>query len=81
MEDAKALYQRALAREPDRFDAAFGLALLATEAGDWAQAERWAAPLRARHPDAPALTWLSARVALGRGDAATAESELAALAG
>ena len=77
--DAKALYQRALVREPDRFDAAFGLALLSTEAGDWAEADRWAAPLRARHPDAPALAWLSARVALGRGDAAAAESDLAAL--
>ncbi|HEX5264538.1 MAG TPA: sulfotransferase, partial [Phenylobacterium sp.] len=80
VEDAKALYQRALAREPDRFDAAFGLALLAAEAGDWTQADRWATPLRARHPDAPPLAWLSARVALGRRDAATAERELAALA-
>jgi hypothetical protein len=80
VEDAKALYRRALTQEPDRFDAGFGLALLATEAGQWAEADRWAAPLRARHPDAPQLVWLGARVALGRGDAATAQSELAGLA-
>lgn len=77
--EAKALYRRALAREPERFDAAFSLALFAVEDGDWAEADRWAATLRARHRDAPNLTWLAARVALGRGDIATAHSELAGL--
>ncbi|HEY2753106.1 tetratricopeptide repeat-containing sulfotransferase family protein [Phenylobacterium sp.] len=80
VEDATALYHRALTREPGRFDAAFGLALLAAEAGNWAEADRWAAPLRARYPDTPALAWLGARVALGRGDGATAQRNLAALA-
>ena len=79
VEEAKALYRRALAHEPERYDAAFSLALLAVEAGDWEEAGRWAAPLQARHPDAPGLAWLGARVAMGRGDAAAAQSQLAAL--
>jgi Tfp pilus assembly protein PilF len=79
VEEAKALYRRALAREPERYDAAFSLALLAVEAGDWREAARWAGPLQARHPDAPGLAWLGARVALGQGDAAAAQGRLAAL--
>ena len=51
---------------PDRFEAAFSLALLAVEAGDWDAADRCAAPLLRQHPDLPNLRWLSARVALGR---------------
>ena len=77
--EARALYRQALAREPERFDAVFSLALLALEAGDWAGAERWAAPLRAKYPDALNLTWLGARLALGRGDAAAAHRELSLL--
>jgi tetratricopeptide (TPR) repeat protein len=77
--EAKALYRDALSWDSQRFDAAFSLALLAAEAGDWAEAERCAAPLRARHPDAPNLSWLAARVALGRGDAAAAHRKLTAL--
>jgi hypothetical protein len=77
---AGALYRRALAHEPDRYDAAFSLALLAVEAGDCREADRWAGPLRARHPDAPGLAWLGARVALGRGDVSAAQGQLAALA-
>ena len=76
---AKALYRRALALEPERYDAAFSLALLAVEAGDWEEAGRWTAPLQARHPDAPGLAWLGARVALARGDAAAAQGQLAGL--
>jgi Sulfotransferase family len=79
VEEAKALYCRALAHEPERYDAAFSLALLAVEAGDWDEAGRWAGPLQARHPDAPGLAWLGARVALGRGDAAAAQGQLAVL--
>jgi tetratricopeptide (TPR) repeat protein len=77
--EAEALYRRGLAHEPERFDAAFSLALLAVEAGNWAEADRWTAPLRARHPDAPNLLWLAARVALGRGDVAAAHGLLDAL--
>jgi Flp pilus assembly protein TadD len=79
VEEARALYRRALAHEPERYDAAFSLALLAVEAGDWDEAGRLAAPLQARHPDAPGLAWLGARVALGQGDAPTAQGQLAAL--
>jgi Tfp pilus assembly protein PilF len=77
--EARALYREALSRDPQRFDAAFSLALLAVESGDWAEAERCAAPLREKHPDAPNLVWLAARVALGRGDAAAAHRELTLL--
>ncbi|HEV7384409.1 MAG TPA: sulfotransferase [Phenylobacterium sp.] len=81
VDEAKALYRRALAHEPERYDAAFSLALLAVEAGDWEEAGRWSAPLQTRHPDAPGLAWLAARVALGRGDAAAAQDQLTTLCG
>ncbi|HEY8003975.1 MAG TPA: sulfotransferase [Phenylobacterium sp.] len=79
MAEAQGLYQRALVLDPQKFEAAFGLALLAVEAGDWTAADRWAAPLQARHPDLPNLRWLRARVALGRGEFAAAHSQLLAL--
>jgi tetratricopeptide (TPR) repeat protein len=79
IEEAQALYQQALARDPLLFEAAFSLALLAVDAGDWAGAERWAAPLQARHGEAPSLRWLGARVALGRGEFATAHARLLSL--
>jgi hypothetical protein len=76
---AEAAYRQALALEPGRFDAAFSLSVLAADAGRWAEAERRAEPLHARYPGTPALLWLGARVALGRGDMALAETRLAAL--
>ncbi|HEX3367915.1 tetratricopeptide repeat-containing sulfotransferase family protein [Phenylobacterium sp.] len=76
---AEAAYRRALALEPERFDAAFNLSVLAADAGRWAEAERRVAPLHVRYPDTPALLWLAARVALGRGDMAVAHDRLAAL--
>lgn len=79
IDEAEALYRQALARDPQRFEAAFSLALLAVDAGDWAGAERWAAPLQARHGDLPNLRWLGARVALGRGESATAHARLLTL--
>ncbi|HEX4710759.1 sulfotransferase family protein [Phenylobacterium sp.] len=79
IEEATALYRQALARDPLRFEAAFSLALLAVDAGDWTAAERWAAPLQARHGDLPNLRWLGARVALGRGEFATAHARLLSL--
>ncbi len=76
VDEAMALYVRALAGDPQWFEAAFNLALLAVDAGDWASADHWLAPLQARHPDAPNLRWLGARVALGRGDFAAAHDQL-----
>jgi Flp pilus assembly protein TadD len=77
--EAEALYRQALAVDSGAFEPAFSLALIAVEAGDWAAAETWAAPLRARYPDAANLRWLSARVALGRGDFADAAAQLGEL--
>jgi tetratricopeptide (TPR) repeat protein len=80
LEPAVTLYRRALSLDPERFEAAFNLALLALEAGDWTAAERWAAPLQARHPQSPDLAWLAARVALGRGAFDAARDSLVRLA-
>ena len=66
--EARALYSRALDIQPDAFGPAFGLALLAVEAGDWDEADRRAAALEARHQGHLGLAWMGARVALGRGE-------------
>lgn len=79
LDEARALYGQVLALEPGRFDAEFGLARLAAEAGLWAEADRRVATLDAQYPDTPGLLWLAARAALGRGDVVAAQSRLAAL--
>ena len=79
-DQARALYARALAIQPESFGAAFGLALLAVEAGDWDEAARLTAPLEARHQGHPGLAWMGARIALGRGELEQAETRATALA-
>ncbi|HEX3699096.1 MAG TPA: sulfotransferase [Phenylobacterium sp.] len=77
--EAQALYDQVLAAAPDHFDAGFGAALMALEAGDWAAADGWLrrlAPGRAARPD---LQWLAARAALGLGDVEAARAALTAL--
>ncbi len=78
--EARVLHTRALAIQPESFGAAFGLALLAVEAGDWDEAARLTAPLEARHGDHPGLAWMVARIALGRGDFEDAQARAGALA-
>jgi Tfp pilus assembly protein PilF len=69
---ARALFHRALQAAPPCPEACLGLAKLAVESGEWVDAEAWAEKLGAA---APGLdhTWLTARIAAGRGDARTAE--------
>ena len=76
----KALLTRALALQPQSFGAAFGLALLAVEAGDWDEAAGLAGPLEARHAGHPGLAWMGARIAIGRGDLEQAQAKAARLA-
>ena len=77
---ARALHARALALQPESFGAAFGLALLAVEAGDWDEAARLAGPLEAQGEGHPGLAWMGARIALGRRDFDQAQARAAALA-
>src|SRR5580658_665004 len=72
--EAADAYRAALAADPACAEARFGLALQAVEAGDWDAAETLTGPLRPTSPT-PALSWLAARIAVGRSDFATAESE------
>jgi thioredoxin-like negative regulator of GroEL len=76
VEAAAVLLRQALAADPGSFDARFGLALMAVEAGDWIEAEALVAPLIARRRDAPPLAWLGARIALGRGDFTAARDRI-----
>jgi len=69
--DAAAAYRQALTLDPGCAAARLGLALQAVEAGAWDEADALIAPLRAASPP-PAVDWLSARIALGRGDHAAA---------
>ncbi len=75
--EAGDLLRRALAVDGASYDARFGLALMAVEAGDWTGAEDLVAPLAPRHAGLPPLTWLGARIALGRGDFAAARARIA----
>ncbi|THD80534.1 MAG: sulfotransferase family protein [Phenylobacterium sp.] len=76
VDEATALYRQVLTREPDHFDAGFGVTLLAVEAGDWAGAETWLRRLAAAHPGRPDLQWLGARAAVGLGDLDRARGDL-----
>ena len=71
--EAAEAYRAALAADPASLDARFGLALQAAETGDWDHAADLAGPL----PPSPAVDWLAARIALGRGDAEAARASAA----
>ena len=76
--EAAEAFHAALAIDPTNGEARFGLALQAAEAGDWDAAAELATPLR----PSPAVDWLTARIALGRGDPQTARTAASrALAG
>ena len=76
---ASELFRRALAANPDLFEARIGLAMLAVEAGDWTEAGGLVGDLRARHGPSPAAGWLAARIAMGQADFETARTEIAAV--
>jgi tetratricopeptide (TPR) repeat protein len=78
--EARGAYETVLVADPDRFEAAFGLALLAADAGDWVVAQAQLARLQVRHPDRPDLKWLSARAAMSQGKPAQALEGLEPLA-
>ncbi|HEY1426155.1 MAG TPA: sulfotransferase, partial [Caulobacteraceae bacterium] len=71
--EATAEYRAALALDPSSQAARHGLALQAVESGGWEEAEALVAEL----PPSPALGWLAARIALGRGDFETARARAA----
>jgi tetratricopeptide (TPR) repeat protein len=71
-EEARAALQQALAVDPDRAEARFGLALQAVEAGEWEAAASAAGPLLSIADPGPRVDWLAARIALGRGHEAAA---------
>jgi tetratricopeptide (TPR) repeat protein len=73
VDEAAAAYRAALAADPGSTQARHGLALQATETGDWDEAETLVAPLA----PTPGLDWLAARIALGRGDLKTALAKAA----
>ena len=75
--EASALFQRALAANPDLFEAQMGLAMLAVEAGDWTEAAGLVRGLRARHGPSPATGWLAARIAMGLREFEAAREEIA----
>ena len=77
IDEAGELLRQALAVDGGSFDARFGLALLAVEAGDWTGAEELVTPLMAGDAALPSLAWLGARIALGRGDFAAARARIA----
>ncbi len=79
-DEAKALFSRGLDLQPESFGAAFGLAMLAVDAGDWEEAARFSGPLEARHGGHVGLAWMGARIALGRGELEQARDRAAALA-
>ena len=64
VDEAGALFRAVLEGDAERFEALFGLALLAIEADDWIQARDLAAKLQ-RYAPLPSLAWLQARIALG----------------
>ena len=74
--EASELYRRALTLRPDLHEAGMGLAMLAIEAGHWDEAASALEALRGRQGEAPALSWLAARIALGQGDPETARIEV-----
>jgi len=65
---AQSLFEQARAIEPGRVDALSGLATIALDRGDLAQAEALSADLLKQGADLPAAVWLAARIAHARGD-------------
>jgi tetratricopeptide (TPR) repeat protein len=72
VDEASAAFHQAASIDPASAEARFGLALQALEAGDWDGAGAAAGPLLAPAAANPSIDWLAARIALGRGDFATA---------
>jgi tetratricopeptide (TPR) repeat protein len=70
-DEATTFFRRALAANPEDFDARFGLALLAFDGGDLAGADALAMGLDAGRPGA---LWLTARISAARSDFARALS-------
>jgi tetratricopeptide (TPR) repeat protein len=70
--EAGDLYRQALAADPACAEARLGLALQAVERGAWDEAQELAASLDGGGAGAPAIDWLTARIAHGRGEAAAA---------
>jgi tetratricopeptide (TPR) repeat protein len=76
-DEAERLYRRALALDAASFEAHFGLAGLALDAGDLDAAATHAEALVAAQPAAPDTGWLAARIALACGQAEAAHARLA----
>ncbi|QUD88571.1 tetratricopeptide repeat-containing sulfotransferase family protein [Phenylobacterium montanum] len=79
VDQAALLFRRALAIRPGLPEAAMGVAVLAVEAGAWDEAEAARQALRASTGEAAPTLWLSAKVALGRGEAQAARAAIAQL--
>lgn len=73
-DEARALFERALAVAPTHAPALFGMARLAVDRGDWGQADARLDALAAVQAETPEQHWLRGRVALGRGDHAGARA-------
>jgi len=76
---ARSLYRQALGAAPELLEARFGLAQLALEAGDLAEASDLAEAMARTHPAHPAVSGLAARIATNQGAFAAADSHLARL--
>ena len=73
--EAERLFRDLAHRDPGNPQAAFGLATLAIEAGDWEGAAAAAAPLTRGSNPGPEAEWLAARIAFGRGEVETARTQ------
>jgi tetratricopeptide (TPR) repeat protein len=71
-EEAAASFAAAISLDPHSFDAAYGLVMLAFEAGALDFAATHMARLQAAHGDRPGTAWLAARLSLARGEFARA---------
>ena len=79
-EEAAVLFTQALSIDPNGIEARLGLALQAIEAGDWDAAQARIDGLDAGARKSPDLSWLDARIALGRGEPERARTGFATLA-
>jgi tetratricopeptide (TPR) repeat protein len=66
--EAAASFEAAVALDPHSFEAGFGLAMLAFDAGNLDLAANHLARLQADHGDRPGAMWLAARLAVARGE-------------
>ena len=74
--EARRLFEQAMLAEPRHFQANFNLALMDLEAGKLEAAQRRTEQSLAWHGPSNAMAWLSARVALARGDFTSALTRL-----